>query len=84
MVLQLSQALSMRTEREFSLALMNMHYNRSSTIDIDAIIDVFATKHPRRLLFVDILNDMIRETNYGSCNSNFHLASTNLKGIKAK
>ncbi|EDO40596.1 predicted protein [Nematostella vectensis] len=45
---------TMSTERESSLALISVHYNRS--LDVDAIIDTFATRHPRRLLIADILS----------------------------
>ncbi|XP_048588479.1 52 kDa repressor of the inhibitor of the protein kinase-like [Nematostella vectensis] len=45
---------TMSTERESSLALMSVLYNRS--LDVDAIIDTFATRHSRRLLFADILS----------------------------
>ena len=43
----------MTSERESGLALMNIHYGRQ--IDISATIDLFALKHPRRLLLSDIL-----------------------------
>jgi len=43
----------MTSERESGLALMNIHYSRQ--IDIGATIDIFARKHPRRLLLSDIL-----------------------------
>ena len=43
----------MTSEREPGLALMNIHYGRQ--IDINATIDLFARKHPRRLLLSDIL-----------------------------
>ena len=44
---------TMTSERESGLALMNIHYGRQ--IDISATIDLFARKHPRRLLLSDIL-----------------------------
>lgn len=44
---------TMTSERESGLALMNIHYNRK--IDISNTIDIFARKHPRRLLLADIL-----------------------------
>ena len=44
---------TMTSERESGLALMNIHYGRQ--IDIRATIDLFARKHPRRLLLSDIL-----------------------------
>ena len=44
---------TMTSEREFGLALNNIHYGRQ--IDISATIDLFAPKHPRRLLLSDIL-----------------------------
>ena len=40
-------------ERESGLALMNIHYSRQ--IDFGATIDIFARKHPRRLLLSYIL-----------------------------
>ena len=46
---------TMTSERESGLALMNIHYNRQ--IDISATVDIFARKHPRRLLLADILAD---------------------------
>ena len=42
---------TMTSERD-GLALMNIHYGRQ--IDISATIDLFARKHPRRLLLSDI------------------------------
>ena len=44
---------TMTSERESGLALMNIHYGRQ--IDISATIDLFARKHPRRVLLSDIL-----------------------------
>ena len=44
---------TMTSERESGLALINIHYGRQ--IDISATIDLFARKHPRRLLLSDIL-----------------------------
>ena len=46
---------TMTTERQSGLAMMNIHYGRA--IDIDEIINIFATRHPRRLLLKDILTD---------------------------
>ena len=46
---------TMTTERQSDLAMMNIHYGRA--IDIDEIINIFATRHPRRLLIKDILKD---------------------------
>ena len=43
----------MTSERESGLALMNIYYGRQ--IYIGATIDIFARKHPRRLLLSDIL-----------------------------
>lgn len=43
----------MTSERESGLAPMNIHYNRQ--IDVSKTIDIFARKHPRRLLLADIL-----------------------------
>ena len=37
------------------LALMNIHYGR--VIDIDEIVNIFATQHPCRLLLRDSLTD---------------------------
>ena len=44
---------TMTSEREYGLALTNIHYGRQ--IDISVTIDLFARKHPRRLLLSDIL-----------------------------
>ena len=46
---------AMTTERQSGLAMMNIHYGRA--IDIDEIVNIFATQHPRRLLLRDILTD---------------------------
>ncbi len=48
----------MRTEIKSTVALclMNVYYNRSSTIGIDAINDVFA-QHRLHVLFTDMLGD---------------------------
>ena len=43
----------MTSERESGLAPMNIYYGRQ--IDIGAAIDIFARKHPRRLIRSDIL-----------------------------
>ena len=43
----------MTSERDSGPSLMNIHYGRQ--IDISATIDLFARKHPRRLLLSDIL-----------------------------
>jgi len=45
----------MTTERQSGLAMMNTHYGRA--IDIDEIVNIFATHHLRRLLVRDILTD---------------------------
>ena len=45
----------MTTERQSGLTMMNIHYGRA--IDIDEIVNIFATQHPRRLLLIDILTD---------------------------
>ena len=45
----------MTTERQSGLAMMNINYGRA--IDIDEIINIFATRHPRRLALKDILTD---------------------------
>jgi len=41
--------------------MMNIHYCRA--IDIDEIINIFATRHPRRLVLKDILTDKQSEWN---------------------
>jgi len=46
---------TMGTEMLTGLALMNTH--RHINIDIDQVITLFATKHPRRMKFVNILED---------------------------
>ena len=46
---------AMTTERQSGLAMMNIHYGRA--IDIDEIVNIFATQHPRRLLLRYILTD---------------------------
>ena len=43
----------MTSERESGLALINVPYGRQ--IDIIAAMDLFARKHPQRLLLSDIL-----------------------------
>jgi len=43
----------MTSEQESGLALMNIYYGRR--IDIGATIDIFARKHPQRLLLSDTL-----------------------------
>ena len=35
--------------------MMNIHYGRA--IDIDEIINIFATRHSRRLVLKDVLKD---------------------------
>ena len=45
----------MTAKRQSGLAMMNIHYGRA--IDIDEIINIFATRHPRRLVLKDILTD---------------------------
>jgi len=49
----------MTSKQESGLALMNIHYGRQ--IDIGATIDIFARKHPRRLLISDILSELTVE-----------------------
>jgi len=44
---------TMTSERESGLALMNIYYGRQT--DIDTTINIFARKHPRRLILSDIL-----------------------------
>ena len=46
---------TMTTETQSGLAMINVHYGRA--IDIDEIINIFASRHPRRLLLKDILTD---------------------------
>ena len=46
---------TMTTERQSGLAMMNIHYVRA--IDVDEIINIFATRYPRRLLLKGILKD---------------------------
>ena len=46
---------TMTTERQSGLAMINIHYGRE--IDIDEIINTFATRHPRRLSLKNILTD---------------------------
>ena len=46
---------TMTTERQSGLTMMNIHYGRA--IDIDEIINIFSTRHPRRLLLKDIFKD---------------------------
>ena len=46
---------TMTTERQSGLAMLNIHYGRA--IDSDEIINIFATRHPRRVLLKDILKD---------------------------
>lgn len=46
---------TMTTERQSGLAMMNINYGRA--IDIDEIINIFANRHPRRLVLKDILTD---------------------------
>ena len=43
---------TMTSERESGLALMNIHYDRQINI---GGMDIFARKHPRRLLLSDFL-----------------------------
>ena len=44
----------MSSERESSLAVMNIYYDQD--IDADAVIEIFAQTHPRRLLLADLLS----------------------------
>ena len=46
---------TMTTERQSGLVMMNINYGRA--IDIDEIINIFATRHPRRLALKDVLTD---------------------------
>ena len=46
---------SMKENRLKALALLNVH--REIHLDINEVIDRFATKHPRRMMLSDILND---------------------------
>ena len=52
----------MTSEREFGLALMNIHYGRQ--IDISATIDLFAPKYPLHLLLSDILAECTVNINH--------------------
>ena len=52
----------MTSERDSGLALMNIHYGRQ--IDISATIDLFARKHPRRLLLSDIKDEWTVNINH--------------------
>jgi hypothetical protein len=45
---------TMGEKRLRSLALLNVH--REIKLDLDKVIDLFALKHPRRMLLVDLLN----------------------------
>ena len=46
---------SMGQERLSGLALMHIHYGME--LDLDEIINIFARKHPRRMVLSDILCD---------------------------
>ena len=46
---------TMSQERFSSLALL--HARRDFVLDLDAIVDKFARRHPRRMQLVDIIND---------------------------
>ena len=48
----------MGQERLSSLALMHIHYQVK--IDLDEVVNLFATKHPRRLELGTILKDQFR------------------------
>ena len=47
---------STMTQKRFS-SLALLHARRDFKLDLDAIIDKFATKHPRRMQLIDIVND---------------------------
>ena len=44
----------MSSEGESSLVLMNIDYDQD--IDVDAVVEIFPQKHPRRLLLADLLS----------------------------
>ena len=44
------------TQKRFS-SLALLHARRDFKLDLDAIIDKFATRHPRRMQLIDIVND---------------------------
>ena len=44
----------MYDEREFSLALISIHYDQD--VDVDVIIESLAQKHLRRVFLVDLLS----------------------------
>ena len=44
---------SMTQERLNGLAMMSIHRNRP--IDVDRVINFFAAKHPRKMVFIDLL-----------------------------
>lgn len=46
---------TMTAERQSGLTMMNIHYGKA--IDIDEIVNTFATHHPRHLLLKDVLTD---------------------------
>jgi len=46
---------TMGAEMLTGLALMNIHHDKN--IDIEQVITNFATKHPRRMKMVNILED---------------------------
>ena len=52
---------TLTTERQSGLAMMNINYGRA--IDIDEIINIFATHHPCHLVLKDILTDKQSEYN---------------------
>ena len=41
------------------LALMYVHRNLTKQLDLDEIVDNFATEHPRRMEFLNILSDEV-------------------------
>ena len=53
-MLKTSLRATMSSEQESSLALTNIHYDQD--IDVDAVIEIFAQTHPRRLLLADLLS----------------------------
>ena len=52
--LKASLRATMYSERESSLAVMNIHYDKD--IDVDAVIEFFAQTHPRCLFLTDFLS----------------------------
>ena len=45
----------MSEERLSSLALMKIHHKLTKNIDLDKVVELFALKHPRRMLLPNML-----------------------------